>query len=424
MSHIDSIGKMLDLKDPNILFNANFYTEEYIKGLRYKIFHATLSYKPSACYRCATIFDENIIKHGFKTSNIKLPFVVGTPTILRLKKQRYICRHCNSTFTLTTPEVSRNCFISRNSKLHIAIDAKKKISEKDIALQNGVSHSTVSRIIDTAYDNYHAKRNFLPKHLCFDEFKSVKEASGAMSFIFCDADNKQIIDIVENRRLNYLKTYFLSFIRSARLAVKTIVIDIYTPYIQLIKALFPNAKIIFDRFHVVQQFHRALNNTRIQLMKKNDEHYNKLKKYWKLLLKTADKLDRTTLRYNRHFRKQMLQSDIVEFLLTLDPMLRESYDLYQGVCAAIKLKNNGLFWTLIDAPHKGISEQMKKAVRTMKKHRSFVDNAITYTFSNGLIEGINNKIKVIKRIAFGYRSFVHFKNRILITQNLVKLKTA
>jgi hypothetical protein len=67
---------------------------------------------------------------------------------------------------------------------------------------------------------------------------------------------------------------------------------------------------------------------------------------------------------------------------------------------------------------------MKKAVRTMKKHRSFVDNAIVnvQTFSNGLIEGINNKIKVIKRIAFGYRSFVHFKNRILITQNMVNLK--
>lgn len=44
-------------------------------------------------------------------------------------------------------------------------------------------------------------------------------------------------------------------------------------------------------------------------------------------------------------------------------------------------------------------------------------------YTNGLIEGINNKIKVIKRIAFGYHSFVHFKNRILITQGMLKLKT-
>ncbi|NLY78602.1 MAG: transposase, partial [Lysinibacillus sp.] len=44
--------------------------------------------------------------------------------------------------------------------------------------------------------------------------------------------------------------------------------------------------------------------------------------------------------------------------------------------------------------------------------------------NNGILEGINNKIKVIKRISFGYRSFYHFRNRIFITQNLAKIKTA
>ncbi|MDB8550927.1 transposase, partial [Turicibacter sanguinis] len=43
-------------------------------------------------------------------------------------------------------------------------------------------------------------------------------------------------------------------------------------------------------------------------------------------------------------------------------------------------------------------------------------------YTNGPIEGINNKIKVIKRIAFGYRSFYHFKSRILMIQNLTKPK--
>ena len=42
-------------------------------------------------------------------------------------------------------------------------------------------------------------------------------------------------------------------------------------------------------------------------------------------------------------------------------------------------------------------------------------------YTNGVIEGINNKIKVIKRIAFGYRSFYHFRNRILIMYNLISL---
>ncbi|MEG0569736.1 MAG: transposase, partial [Erysipelotrichales bacterium] len=41
-------------------------------------------------------------------------------------------------------------------------------------------------------------------------------------------------------------------------------------------------------------------------------------------------------------------------------------------------------------------------------------------YSNGPIEGINNKIKVIKRVSYGYRSFLNFKLRIMICFNLIK----
>ncbi|WP_445684044.1 transposase [Ureibacillus sp. FSL W8-0352] len=55
---------------------------------------------------------------------------------------------------------------------------------------------------------------------------------------------------------------------------------------------------------------------------------------------------------------------------------------------------------------------------------NYVENTLKYDYNNGILEGINNKIKVIKRISFGYRSFYHFRNRIFITQNLAKIKTA
>ncbi|WP_072725077.1 hypothetical protein [Tepidibacter thalassicus] len=65
---------------------------------------------------------------------------------------------------------------------------KEKISEKDISFRYNVSHVTVNRITDQAFYDYKPNFNYLPKNLCFDEFKSVKSATGAMSFIFCDAD--------------------------------------------------------------------------------------------------------------------------------------------------------------------------------------------------------------------------------------------
>ncbi len=68
-----------------------------------------------------------------------------------------------------------------------------------------------------------------------------------------------------------------------------------------------------------------------------------------------------------------------------------------------------------------VSDRLKTAIRTLLKHKTYVLNSLDYSYSNGGIEGLNNYIKVLKRTAFGFRSFVHFRNRILISKNLVIL---
>jgi transposase len=90
---------------------------------------------------------------------------------------------------------------------------------------------------------------------------------------------------------------------AARSSVETIVIDMYSPYISIINKLFPRVNIIIDKFHIVQLFNRALNKTRIKLMNSNKNHYNKLKKYWKLLLKKVSDVDYENYRYSPSFRK-------------------------------------------------------------------------------------------------------------------------
>ena len=93
---------------------------------------------------------------------------------------------------------------------------KIKSLNNDIARRHQVSHLTVNRIIHSFYESQSLNFNSLPQNLCFDEFKSVKSAEGHMSFIFCDADTKQIIDIVEDRRLSSLQAYFKRYTEEAR----------------------------------------------------------------------------------------------------------------------------------------------------------------------------------------------------------------
>lgn len=84
----------------------------------------------------------------------------------------------------------------------------------------------------------------------------------------CDGKTSKIIDIVEDRKLNSLLKYFSYFTHKARNKVKLIVIDVYSPYISLIKKIFPKTEIIINKFHLVQLISTSLNKTRINLIKK------------------------------------------------------------------------------------------------------------------------------------------------------------
>ena len=286
-----------------------------------------------------------------------------------------------------------------------------------------MSHSTVNRIIHSFYESQSLNFNPLPENLCFDEFKSVKSAQRATcpSSFVTPIPNKSSISL-KIVGLSSLQTYFKRYTKEARSRVKHIVIDMYAPYISLIKELFPHAKIVLDPFHLVQHLSRALNKTRIRFMKKFKKHSRKFKRYWRLFLKSHTLINTTTYRSVYCFKQPMREIDILNFLLDLSPELKATYNLYQDLLFTLQTKNFERFNHLLQAKHPLISPEFQTAFQTFKTYQSYIQNTLTTSYTNGPIEGINNKIKVIKRIAFGYRSFYHFKSRILITQNLTKPK--
>ena len=414
------ISILLNIKDKNIKFSDFSCKIVKINDVDTIIANATLYNKPDFCPHCR---GKKINIHGYKDTNIKIPAISGYNAILRLKKQRYICKCCGKTFIAKTTIVNKNCQISKNTKQAVLLSATDKISEKDIAKKFNISHNTVNRLINSFKDNYTVNLDYLPEAICFDEFKSTSDADGAMSFIFANADNHKIIDIVEDRRLYNLEEYFMKFSRKARDSVKKVVMDMYSPYISLVKKCFKNAKIIFDKFHIINSLSRALNKTRIKLMNSNKELYNKFKRYWKLLLKYRAEVDYIHHHKSRCFNNKWLTNrEILEKLLSYSEELKETYEIYQQYLYYIKTNNTKSLEILLNKPLGNISQYMKTAIKTLKKHKNYILNATIYKYNNGLIEGINNKIKVIKRIAFGYRSFYHFRNRIFIMCHLVDIK--
>ena len=421
MSDLNYITEMLELKDKNIKFFENCYHKEKIKGVYHKVFDGILTYQPLCCEKCWVAFDNKFEKYGFITSNIKIPDISGFKTILRLKKQRYLCKHCGKAFTLRDNVTEYGCCISKNTKWKIANDLRNKISEKDIAKNNNVSPNTVERVMDSYYDNQKLYKNYLPKVLSFDEFKSVKSADGAMSFHLCNGETGQTIDIVEDRKLLSLLQYFSYYSFNARKSVKFIVIDMYSPYVSLIKKMFPNAQIIIDTFHLIQLISRSLNKTRIKAMKNNKAVYNKMKRYWKLILKDRNELDYSKWKKFTCFPHFMTEIDVVNYILDQSAELKATYYKYQELLQSIKEKNYNDFLYAINNINNNISDYMKTSIKTLIEFKDNIRNTFNNNYHNGYIEGNNNFIKVLKRIAFGFRSFRRFKARIRICKGLIKI---
>lgn len=424
MTHI--ISSLLQINDPHIDFVDESAEKKKHKDTYAMFIDATLTYTPDTCPHCHCPNDAfNIVKNGTRRSRITLPFISGAPAFLNLRKQRFYCQSCQRSFTASTPIVEPHCHISNRVYQWIADQCQHKIPEQYMAQMTAVSTTTVRRGIEwTAKAIRVRPTDQLPEHLCFDEFKSVKSADAAMSFVCCDAETHQIVDIIEDRKQSSVIDYFLKFEPAVRRQVKTVTIDMYVPYINIIQHCFPNAKIIIDKFHLVQALQRELNVTRVKFMNQirtpNQPLYNKLKHYWKLLLMRPEDLSRTDYKKMKLFKKWQCTHSIVQYLLDQDETLRAVYECVHALRRILKqgdiLQLNQYIETLQKQP---LSDGMKRVLRTFKTFSPYIEHTLEYpTLTNGPIEGINNSIKVLKRVAFGYRNFAHFRDRILLMTRL------
>lgn len=234
------IKNFLNIQDDNISFPEEEYCQVTQKGdYRIKIFKGFLKSNYCACPHCNS---KNIVKNGSRHRKIKYIPIQNYNIELELTIQRYICKDCKKTFSPSTNIVSDNSNISNNLKYTIALELKENLSLTSIAKRYNISITSVQRVMDDCFSDFKVNKEHLPEAICIDEFKSVKNIDGAMSFVFANYQSKNIIDIVEDRRLYSLTEYFSRFSLEARNNVKYVCMDMYVPYISLVNSIFPNAK--------------------------------------------------------------------------------------------------------------------------------------------------------------------------------------
>ena len=336
----------------------------------------------------------------YRLQTVKDLTVAGNPLIVTVRKRRYICKECNSTFTENNPYIKRYCHFPQRFYFESIKETLTLQSFTSIAKRVGVSVSSIIRWFDKL--NYpHPK---LPEYIAIDEFRG---NAGGEKFQcnLSDPVKHKIIDILPNRDSEDLCKHFLEYTYEERAKVKKVVMDLSTLFRSVAKKLFPEAKIIADKFHVIRVVINSLENVRKRIQKEfHDAKRKWFKRSRQLLLKPEYKLtDDDKIELNR----MLNSSHELEKAWLLKEKFYEIFRKETRTEAKRELRDWLLLANQLSVP------EFQHCITTFTNWSTEIANIVSENISNGFIEGSNNKIKVLKRISFGVQNFRRLRNRIL-----------
>ena len=359
--------------------------------------YAELERKEHNCISCGTATDTI---HDYRKQTIKDIPAFGKLVNIVLRKRRYRCPCCGKRF------FEKNSFLPKYHRMTNRLSAfvvNKLTDERSftsVSKEVNLSVTTVVRI----FDKVSYPKSKLPSALSIDEFKGNTRGE-KYQCILTDPVNKRVLDILPKRYDSYLSSYFKQFPKSERDKVEYFVSDMWKTYSKASDTWFVNATQIVDKYHWIRQAIWAFERIRKEEQKKLDP---KLRKYFKrsrsLLIKRYDGLKdeekqqvNVMLYYSVNISRAHWYKEA--FLKILDSKSPE-------------LAKSALIEWIQNAENCGLVP-FEKCAATMQNWYSGIINSLSSPITNGFTEGCNNKIKVLKRNAYGYKNFKRFRNRIL-----------
>lgn len=336
--------------------------------------------------------------HDYREQKVKDISSLGDYTIIHLRKRRHKCPVCGKKFYEHVDFLPKYRRMTSRLYAYIIHSCHDLYAMKSVALACNISQTTVARI----FDHVSYPRPELPRVLSIDEFRGNAEGV-KFQCIVTDPDRKHVLDILPRRNLDDLCRYFTGF--KDRSAVRFIVMDMSQLFKSMAKLCFPKAQIIADKYHVKRIVDWAFEDVR----KKEQQKFIKEKRIYfkrsrRILLKQFNKLS--------HDEKAQ-----VEIMLNTSERLRQAYLIKMKFdefmtskdsrSARKKLSAWIVFVQGYDLP------EFQSCWKTFINWTDEILAMFDHPYTNGYTEGTNNKIKVLKRNAFGVRNFDRFRNRIL-----------
>jgi transposase len=337
---------------------------------------------------------ERLFKHG----------LLGQRLVwLRVKIPKLFCKGCKRYFMLRLPGIlpkKRSTEQFRQEVFHLH---QGGLAQTTLSHTHAISGSTVERWYHDFLE-YRVKElqgRECPRILGIDEHFFTRKQGFATTF--ADLKNHKVFDVVLGRSESDLKA-FLEGLRG-RDKVKIVVIDLSDHYRRIIKKYFPNAKIVADRFHVIRWVNHQFMNA------------------WKQFDPIGRK-DRTTLGLMRRheWNLQTAQAIKLENYFSQHPEIKAVYDFKQGLVQLLLSKHitakkaNSLIsqflWYIKECSQSPI-QAFQELAKTLKHWQEPIVRMWRFSKSNGITEGLHNKMELISRRAYGFRNFSNYRLRVI-----------
>ncbi|WP_036213049.1 ISL3 family transposase [Massilia alkalitolerans] len=357
--------------------------------------HVEYTIDPDFCLKCGVV--GNLYKHGTtSTTYLDCP-MYGKPSRLVAKVRRYKCRDCSGTFLQPLGSIDAARRMTVRALEYIQQQSLRDTFQR-VCEHLGCDEKTVRNVaneyIEVKDDGY---KPYLPEWIGLDETHLNK----VMRAIITDVAARKPVDMLPDRDKQTLRRWFGQF--RDRSHVKGLAIDMWAPYRDIARELFPNLPVVIDKFHVVKMANSSVERARIRLGKAQGQKVNLAWKRSKALIR---------MRHRDLGEKQRFNLDM---WLDNEPDMAAAYRLKErlfNIYDKPKAEAIADYDSFAGDVPDSLKADFHELTRAMKNWRKEILNYFDHPITNAYTESLNGVAKVANRMGRGY-SFEVIRARIL-----------
>jgi transposase len=276
----------------------------------------------------------------------------------------------------------------------------RELSWKGTARQYDLNWKSVATIVKraVAYGLRHRARP--PVHVIGIDEVSRRKGQVYLTVVY-DLERRVLLWVGEERTEEAVRKFFTEEMGRRRCGtLRVVCMDMWAPYASLVREHAPNARILFDRFHIVKHLNEAVDAVRRELWRQvtskekvavKGTRWLLLKNPWNLNQDQKERLS-TLVRWNTPLVRAWYLKEAFQLFWSFKQPWRAERHLRKWMNSAMRSK----------------LEPFKKFAKMLRSHLDGILPWTTIRLSNGAVEGMNNKIKSISHRSFGFRTATNF----------------